>query len=83
MNYERRHLLIVTRSVLARKIEEYVPAIMPTESTNAKFFVASLPIKKRARSARSVVSEVFMERPMVCIILAPTVSANVVFDFDS
>ena len=53
--------MVIKRGV-AKNIEEYVPAIIPMIRTSAKFCVASLPTKNKARSAKSVVREVLIDR---------------------
>ena len=59
------------------KIDEYVPAMIPTMSVRAKSFVVSPPMRNKARSARKMVSDVLIERPNVSETDLPTVSANV------
>lgn len=51
-----------TRSGLARRIEEYVPAVMPMASIRAKWRVARPPKKRIERAASTTVKEVLMER---------------------
>lgn len=43
--YFDAYFAIITKSGVARNIDEYVPAITPTASTSAKFCVASPPKK--------------------------------------
>ena len=64
------------RSVLARKIEEYVPTTSPIERTRAKAFVVSGPKKKSARTTNKVVSEVFTDLVIVSFKEIPTTSTK-------
>lgn len=64
--YLKDFLLIVTRRRgVAKKIEEYVPAIMPMANTSAKSCVAELPKKNKASNTKSVVRDVFIARAYV------------------
>ena len=56
---------------------------MPTVSMSAKFLVVSGPKKKSARSTKTTVSEVLIERTIVWFKLFPTVSSNGSFVFIS
>ena len=67
---------MVTSNGVARNIDEYVPAIIPTRSVSAKSRVEAGPRKKRMRSVMMTVSDVLMERVNVWESARPAVSAK-------
>ena len=44
------------------KIDEYVPAVIPTSKASTKSLVALLPTKYKTTSERSTVSDVLIDR---------------------
>ena len=75
-HYRARYFSIVTSNGVAKKIDEYVPAIIPTRSVSAKSRVEAGPRKKRMRSVITTVSDVLTERVKVCDRERPAVSAK-------
>lgn len=61
------------------KIEEYVPAMIPMIRGKAKSLIEGTPRIYTIVIVIRVVSEVFIERPIDCHILAFTISLNVAF----
>lgn len=59
------------------KIDEYVPTAMPRMSASEKFSVVFGPKKYNAIKASIVVSEVLIDRAIVCDTLIPTISSKV------
>ena len=43
------------------KIDEYVPAVIPTRSASTKLCVAALPTKYKTKSDNRTVKDVFMD----------------------
>ena len=67
---------MVTSNGVARNIDEYVPAIIPTRSVSAKSRVEAGPRKKRTSRVKTTVSDVLIERTNVCWSERPAVSAK-------
>src|SRR5579875_3022501 len=67
----------IASSILALKIDEYVPLKMPISSVSVNVRMSSLPKMVSADSVNSTVSEVFSERDIVCIRLASTICSKV------
>ena len=71
-----RHLSTATKSGVARNIDEYVPAMIPTRSVSEKSRVEAGPRRKSAVKAIAVVSDVFTERTRVWFKLRPATSVK-------
>src|ERR1700733_8426590 len=65
---EARAFSHATSSVLALKIELYVPVTMPMSSASTKPRIESPPKMTSDRSTNTTVSDVFSERVMVCTV---------------
>jgi hypothetical protein len=60
----------------ALKIDEYVPARIPSSSARAKVAIVGGPSSSRAASGTMTVSEVMIDRPAVCRIEWLTIAPN-------
>ena len=81
LNYLSCKFFKVTSSGEATKIDEYVPAITPTSSTNAKSRVDSPPRKYSDARAMKIVTDVLIDLAIVCDTESPTVSVKETFVF--